>query len=294
LRQLAREAANLTRGRSGDVSEKVAGTLSGLREIEQLADDRLGLELKGLKMLDIGAGQLMMQMTYFGQRGNEVVGIDQDVIARRLSIRLYADMLRKNGPKRVVKTLGRKALLVDSRYTRELARQLDAQTLPSPRVLQMDAANMTFSDATFDFVYALAVFQHLPDPPAVLDEMIRVLKPGGALYLDFILFTSRGGSHDVRLLGGQNGAIPDWAHLRAQYEALVQPNAYLNRIRLPEWVTLFEGRMPDVHIAFKQPDAERLEAEVRLLWQQGELREYSLDELLTNKVTVLWRKPVEG
>jgi SAM-dependent methyltransferase len=277
---MAREAVNLARSRSDDVSEKVARTLADLRAIEDLSRQHAGLELNGVKILDIGAGQLLLQMTYFAVRRNEVVGIDQDVIVRGFSIPGYLSMLRANGPKRVLKTLGRKALLVDARYERELARQLQVEKLPRLKALQMDAASMTFADGSFDFVYAFA-----------LEEIGRVLRPGGALYFDFILYTSRGGSHDVRLLGGQDGAVPDWAHLREEYAPIVRPNAYLNRIRLPDWLNLFEEHLPGAYIDLKQPEAEPLEPQVRALWEAGELTDYSLDELLTTKVAVLWRKP---
>ena len=288
--RLTREAAYLARGRSTDIVEKVGAGLARLREIEQLVDQQLGLKLESLTMLDVGAGQLQFQMAYFGLR-NEVVGIDLDVIARGFDARSYLQMLRTNGPARVAKTAGRKLLLVDSRYRRELARQLGVKQLSVAEVIQMDATNTTFADGSFDFAYALAVFQHLEHPDAVISEISRVLRPGGALYLDFILFTSRTGSHDVRLLASQDGSLPLWAHLRPRYRDQVQPNAYVNRLRLADWVLLLESRLPGVEIILRQPEAERLEPAARALWEQGELTDYTLDELLTSKVIVLWRKP---
>jgi ubiquinone/menaquinone biosynthesis C-methylase UbiE len=48
-----------------------------------------------------------------------------------------------------------------------------------------DAAQMPFSDDTFDFVICTAAFKNFPDPVRVLDEMFRVLRPGGkALIID--------------------------------------------------------------------------------------------------------------
>lgn len=53
-----------------------------------------------------------------------------------------------------------------------------------------DASQIPFADNTFDVVYSLAVLEHVPDPPAVVAEMLRVLKPGGRLYseIPFIFF----------------------------------------------------------------------------------------------------------
>lgn len=47
------------------------------------------------------------------------------------------------------------------------------------RYLTMDANQLDFPDASFDTVSISYSLHHLPDPSRVLDEMKRVLKPGG-------------------------------------------------------------------------------------------------------------------
>jgi SAM-dependent methyltransferase len=281
--------AHLVRGRSKDTSALVAADLERLRKVEAAVLDGVGLRLEGLSALDVGAGQLLAQMTYFAQK-NTVSGIDTDVIVRGFDLPGYARMLRKNGSKRVVKTLGRKALLIDARYRRELARQMGVPRLAEVRPLEMNAAKMTFSDRSFEFVYSMAVFQHLEDPAAVLDEMIRVLKPGGAIYFDFILYTGPTGSHDVHYLGGDEDALPAWAHLRPRFQSLVQSNAYLNRLRLPEWREIIDQRMPAFKSQLIEVGEDGLMEEAESL-RKHELCDYSLEELLTSKVIVVWRKP---
>lgn len=47
--------------------------------------------------------------------------------------------------------------------------------------VKADAANLPFDSNTFDHAYSFYVGMNLPDKPAVLDECLRVLKPGGRL-----------------------------------------------------------------------------------------------------------------
>jgi SAM-dependent methyltransferase len=48
--------------------------------------------------------------------------------------------------------------------------------------LVADAHALPFADASFDFVFSLAVFEHLHSPWLAAREIARVLKPGGACY----------------------------------------------------------------------------------------------------------------
>lgn len=287
--RLLRQAAGLRRVHA-DPAAAVAARLERVRELEEQLAQALGHEVAGLDMLDVGPGQLLTQLLYFARR-NRVVGIDTDVVVTGFSPRQYATMLRRNGLQRTLKTIGRKALGVDRRHRDELLGQLGLREMPAVDVRIEAAEEMTFADASFDVVYALAVFQHLARPEDVLRQMARVLRPGGVLYLDFILYTSQTGAHDLRLLEARDGTVPLWAHLRQHHRHEVAESAYLNRLRLPEWRELFDRVLPGAELRGRQADAERVRAEAAELREAGELTEYDLEELCTTKVAVLWSKP---
>ena len=68
---------------------------------------------------------------------------------------------------------------------------LRAATLPShaareasaARFVIADVCRLPFADASFDAAHAHALFQHLADPLAALQELHRVLRPGGVIGL---------------------------------------------------------------------------------------------------------------
>ncbi len=51
------------------------------------------------------------------------------------------------------------------------------------RFVQADAHHLPFRDKTFDVAYSRYVLEHLADPVRVLEEVHRVLKPGGKMFV---------------------------------------------------------------------------------------------------------------
>src|ERR671918_1169644 len=47
-----------------------------------------------------------------------------------------------------------------------------------------DGLALPFADGAFDLVMSQAVLEHVPDPEAAVDEMVRLLRPGGVLYVE--------------------------------------------------------------------------------------------------------------
>lgn len=65
-------------------------------------------------------------------------------------------------------------------FVRERLRQ-EGLASDLTRFARIDAGRLPHGDASLDAVIAPQVLEHLPDPQAMLDEIARVLKPGGVL-----------------------------------------------------------------------------------------------------------------
>ena len=59
--------------------------------------------------------------------------------------------------------------------------RLERKGIKNMRLLQMDAADLTFADDSFDIVYAPYLISVVPDPVQVAYEMRRVCKPDGRI-----------------------------------------------------------------------------------------------------------------
>jgi uncharacterized protein YbaR (Trm112 family) len=65
-------------------------------------------------------------------------------------------------------------------------RVLNLEYLPYELVdLYADGLQLPFPDDVFDAVLSQAVLEHVPDPHRAVDEIRRVLKPGGTVYAEF-------------------------------------------------------------------------------------------------------------
>jgi ubiquinone/menaquinone biosynthesis C-methylase UbiE len=67
--------------------------------------------------------------------------------------------------------------------------------------LQMDAAQIGLADDSIDCVFSFNSFEHFADPTAVFQEIMRILRPGGHIYLDFgPLYWSAKGAHQFKTI----------------------------------------------------------------------------------------------
>jgi SAM-dependent methyltransferase len=286
-----REGIDLYKRHKAGVSDTVNNVLTQARNTERHISSLICGPVSGLRMLEIGPGQHLIQLLYFGQC-NEVWGIDLDVVLERLSLAGCLAITRNNGWIRACKTITRKLLGIDEAVRSEVISRLALRNIPKLNVEQMDAATMTFPDNSFDVVFSRAVFEHLPDPLAVISEIRRVLRPGGAMFLTIHLYTSDSGCHDSRILAGQRGNVPYWAHLQPEYEQAVRPNCYLNRLRLSDWIRLFQSGMPGSEVLTPCDSGPKEREELNKLRAARQLMSYSDEELLTVTLEVRWKRPL--
>lgn len=276
--------------RSGRVDdEAIARNIAMFREVEAIVREKTGRVVENMKVLDIGAGQLAYHLRYFSAR-NDAIGIDMDVYPRPWHPLDWLTLLRRNGPRRLVKTAGRRIMGVDRRLRAGMARHLGVDRLREPRVLYMDATRMEFPDASFDFVYSFDVFEHIAEPELGLRQVVRVLKPGGVAYISLQHWTSDNGCHDLRVINRARTDLPHWGHLRPARAADVQRDAFCNELSVSSWRKMFEQIMPGAQLSLSRSDRVDLAPELALARAAGELGDYTDEELLAPRLVAVWQK----
>jgi ubiquinone/menaquinone biosynthesis C-methylase UbiE len=105
-----------------------------------------------------------------------------------------------------------------------------------------------FADGSFDVAACYSVLHHVPDYLALVEEMARVVRPGGLVYLDHERHDASWRADPARDQFAQEA----WVFPPRHWTRFIKPRNYWNRIRpLLEWQRWFNPRwMPegDLHI----------------------------------------------
>jgi ubiquinone/menaquinone biosynthesis C-methylase UbiE len=101
---------------------------------------------------------------------------------------------------RALRTAGARCVLVDADVG-----ELSWRGPPMVGCVVADARALPMPSDAFDLVVSSNVLEHVPEPFAVVDEMSRVLRPGGHLWLSFTNWYGPWGGHETspwHYLGG--------------------------------------------------------------------------------------------
>lgn len=244
--------------------------------------------VENLRILEIGPGQGLERARYFGIK-NEVIGLDLDVIPEQINLAAYLRMLRVNGFGRLAKTVGRK-VFVGSANENAWSKVVGTGKLTPPHMRQGDICSRLPELGQFDLIMSWSVFEHLPDPKQALENIVRLLKPGGVMYLSLHLYTSNNGHHDIRAFTGQEETLPIWGHLRESTRNQIRPSSYLNRWRLSQWRELFSSLAPG-YVEFLEAHDSRHKYGPRITPEiRAELCDFTEEELFTIDAIYVWRK----
>ncbi|HET7899909.1 MAG TPA: class I SAM-dependent methyltransferase [Candidatus Nanopelagicales bacterium] len=89
------------------------------------------------------------------------------------------------------------------------AGEMSAAALPQDASVLGDAMSLPFATGSVDVVFSSNVLEHVPEPERMADEMLRVAKPGGLVFLSYTLWYSPWGGHETspwHYLGGDRAA----------------------------------------------------------------------------------------
>lgn len=77
------------------------------------------------------------------------------------------------------------------------AGEMSAAGIAVSQAVRGDGTALPFRDDTFDVVYSSNVAEHIPNPWAMADEMLRVARPGGLVVLSYTAWLGPFGGHET-------------------------------------------------------------------------------------------------
>jgi SAM-dependent methyltransferase len=161
--------------------------------------------------------------------------------------------------------------------------ELLARGEPPRGAVRGDGMALPVADGGVNVCFSSNVLEHVPDPAAMLAEMIRVTRPGGLIYLAFTNWYSPWGGHEMA----------PWHYLGARYAEL----RYFRRTgRLPKnkpGTGLFPVHVgPTLRSVRARSDVVVLAAQPRYYpgWSRFVLRVPGLREVVTWNLLLVLRK----
>lgn len=165
------------------------------------------------------------------------------------------------------------------------------------RFLKMDAADMSFAAESFDFVFSYNAFEHFPKPDCVFKEAIRVLRPGGLIYMEFApLFMSSYGLHAYKSI-----PIPYCQYLfketdldqytRQNHLPAINFTTHVNRWKIADFRKLWKVHEAEVEKLIYEEYKNYID--LHLIWKYPSCfksKTDNIDELLIGGIKAIFRK----
>lgn len=150
-----------------------------------------------------------------------------------------------------------------------------------------DVSSLPFRNQSFDVITSVAAFEHFLDVPRVLEEIHRVVRRDGLVWVLVHLFTSPSGGHNVCLsqipLRKLPSGVDAWDHLRRRRIPFHVP---LNEWRRDQYLAEFRK-----HFEILKHYCAMREGEHLLTPQiESELSDYSYEELTCGAYVIVGRK----
>jgi SAM-dependent methyltransferase len=166
--------------------------------------------------------------------------------------------------------------------------ELHARGNPPAGAVRGDGMRLPVADSAADVCFSSNVLEHVRAPLAMLDEMIRVTRPGGVVYLAFTNWYSPWGGHEMS----------PWHYLGARYAKHRYIRTTDREPKHEVGATLFPVHLgPMLRAVRSRPDVSVLAALPRYYprWCRGLVRIPGLREVATwNLLLVLRREPNPG
>ncbi len=237
-----------------------------------------GVDWSGMNLLEIGCGQKLAYTLPFAQK-NKVTGIDTEPPFHPPYLQSFIGLLKYSGFYRTLKTSANAMLGTRRSFKHALSEVSGFKGSYNYELIRMNSLDLQFPDNHFDGVFSFSVFEHISDPDKALQEVKRVLKPGGVFYLDLHLYTAIYGDHDPRA-NSKTVMVSPWKHIRPSCVSERLESCYVNKIRLAEWRQKIGQAFDTVQFRTVDGEADRcrpqLTDEIR-----KELADYADEELLT-------------
>jgi len=248
------------------------------------------LSVRSSKVLEIGFGARPYRLVWLYGLGVDVLGVDLDKPALKLSPRSLLQIAEQNGTERALKSILRYCISDRHRWLQmasEIERRGRAFRIPEDRLIVADAASTEFwaQVGRLDFIYSEDVFEHIPsdDLDALIEQMAKALRPNGLALIRPMVFTGICGGHHLEWFPHTfnqkiSRRTEPWEHLRRDR---FPANTYLNRLTRKDYVDLFARHFRILENETMNPDLGRqfLTSEIR-----AELSQYGDDELFSNSV----------